>query len=331
MQPLTKIIFTLLRLAVAAVMLWYLSQAGSIDWASFSGLLKAWQYTLLAIILFFVATVFQGHRLQLLINAHQMDLSFFAAVKLTFIGVFFSTYLPGAAGGDLVKIYYASKGNSGSRAEVITIIFLDRFIGLFSLLTLPLLVAPFFIELIASEKVLQGLLGASLVISCGIILVTIIGIKFDLEESKLLHWIEHKFSFGKLLSRILHTIHFYRDRLVIIFKALFFSYLLTFLMVSVSLAIAQAINPSGADPKMLLLLPIGYLATALPITPGGLGVGEAAMESLFVMGGLTGGAETLLGWRLIMIIVGLLGLAFYLKGEKRFVFSRQIQQQDPQA
>ena len=35
---------------------------------------------------------------------------------------------------------------------------------------------------------------------------------------------------------------------------------------------------------MLLLIPIGFLANSLPVTPGGLGVGEAAMESLFRMG-----------------------------------------------
>lgn len=307
-------------------MLWYLAQAGSINWASFSGLAKAWQYTFIAIILFFIATVFQALRLRLLINTHQLNLSISAAIKLTFIGLFFSTYLPGATGGDLVKIYYASKGNPGKRAEVITILFLDRFIGLFTLLTLPLLVAPFFVELIESEKVLQFLLGIASTISCIIIFLVIIGAKFELAESKILQWIEHNFSFGNLLIRILHTVHSYRDNLGVIFKALFFSFTLQIIMIGIALAIAQATNPLGADPKMLLLIPIGYLANSLPITPGGLGVGEAAMASLFTMSSLTGGAETILGWRLIMIIVGVLGLIFYLKGEKRFVFSQAQQQ-----
>ncbi len=303
-------------------MLWYLAQTGSIDWTAFSGLAKAWQYTALALLLFFVAAMMQAKRLQLLMNAHQLDLSLMAAVKLTFISIFFSTYLPGATGGDLVKIYYASKGNPGSRAEVITIIFLDRFIGLFSLLTLPLLVAPFFSELITSHQVLQGLLGISFAISCSIIVFTIIGAKYELANSRLLHWIEQKVSFGSLLTRMLHTIYFYHNNLGIIFKALFYSYSLQFLMVGVSMAIAQATNLHGADLKMLLLIPMGYLANSLPITPGGLGIGEAAMESLFIMGGLSGGAETIFGWRLIMLVVGLLGLFFYLKGDKRFIFSQ---------
>lgn len=303
-------------------MLWYLASMGSIEWSSFSGLAKAWQYTLIAIGLFFIATVLQALRLQLLINAHLLKLTFFAAVKLTFIGLFFSTYLPGATGGDLVKIYYASKGNPGGRAEVITILLLDRFIGLYSLLTLPLLLAPFFPDLIAAQPALQTLLGASLAIACGIVLASYIGARFELADSQFLHRIERKYRFGQLFIRILHTLHFYRNSMGVIFRALLFSYVVQLLMVGVSMAIAQAINPAGADPKMLLLVPMAYLVNSLPITPGGLGVGEAALESLFNMSGLSGGAETIIGWRLIMIIVGLLGLVFYLKGEKRFVFDR---------
>ena len=309
-------------------MLWYLAQSGSIDWTSFSGLAKAWQYTLVALLMFFLGIVLQARRLQILINAHQLDLSFFGSVKLTFMGLFFSTFLPGANGGDLVKFYYASKGNPGSRTEVITIFILDRFIGLFSLLTLPVFLAPFFVDLIISHKALQALLAASLMISCGIILFTVIGAKLELDDSKILRWVERKFSFGRLLTRMLHTIHFYRNNFTTIFRALFYSYTAQLFIIGVSLAVAQATNLQGADPKMLVLIPMGYMANSLPITPGGLGVGEAAMESLFAMAGLTGGAETIFGWRLIMIAISLLGLVFYIKGEKRFVFSQQSEEDE---
>lgn len=317
----SKIAFTLIRLVIAVAMVLYLAQMGTIDWTSFSGLIKVWPYTLAAIVLFFIATTLQALRLQILINAHQMSLSYIASIKLTLIGLFFSTYLPGATGGDLVKIYYASKDNPGSKAEVVTILFLDRFIGLFSLLTLPLLLVPFYIELIQSQKILQGLIGISFAISCCIVLVAFVGAKFELANSKLIYWLNNKVRFGHLLSRVLHTIHYYRNSLGTLLKALLISYLLQLLMVSVALAIAQATNVLGADPKMLLLIPMGYMANSLPITPGGLGIGEAAMESLFLLGGLTGGAQTILGWRLIMIFVGLFGLIFYLKGNKKFFSS----------
>jgi hypothetical protein len=320
MQPLTKTLFYLARLIIAIAVLWYLVSMGSIEWSSFLGLAKGWRYTLMAIGLFVIATALQALRLQILINAHQLRLSLFAAVKLTFIGLFFSTYLPGAAGGDLVKIYYASKGNPGARTEVITILLLDRFIGLFSLLTLPLIVAPFFTDLIAAQPALQTLLVASLAVACVIILASFIGARVELTDSRFLQWIENTSRLGRLLARILHTLHYYRNSTFVMLQALVSSYVVQFLMVGAAMAIAQATNPTGADPKMLVLIPMGFLANSLPITPGGLGVGEAATESLFAMSGLDGGAETILGWRIVMIIVGLLGLVFYLKGGKRFVF-----------
>ena len=311
-------LFTLIRLVIAITMVLYLMQMGVIDWTSLSGLIIAWPYTLLAVILFFVATILQALRLQILINAHQMSLSYMAAVKLTLIGLFFSTYLPGATGGDLIKIYYASKENPGSKAEVITILFLDRFMGLFSLLTLPVFLAPFFIDLIRSQEILQALLILSLSISSSIVLITFIAAKFELVDSKLIYWLNNKVRYGHLLSRALHTIHYYKRSLGPLLKALAISYFLQLLMVGVSFSIAEATNIFGADLKMLFLIPMGYMANSFPLTPGGLGIGEAAMESLFLLGGLTGGAETLLGWRLIMILVGLLGLVYYLKGSKKF-------------
>ncbi|WP_287017887.1 lysylphosphatidylglycerol synthase transmembrane domain-containing protein [Cycloclasticus sp.] len=316
MKP--KMLFTLIRLVIAIAMVLYLMQMGVIDWTSLSGLIIAWPYTLLAVILFFVATILQALRLQILINAHQMSLSYMAAVKLTLIGLFFSTYLPGATGGDLIKIYYASKENPGSKAEVITILFLDRFMGLFSLLTLPVFLAPFFIDLIRSQEILQALLILSLSISSSIVLITFIAAKFELADSKLIYWLNNKVRYGHFLSRALHTIHYYKRSLGPLLKALAISYFLQLLMVGVSFSIAEATNIFGADLKMLFLIPMGYMANSFPLTPGGLGIGEAAMESLFLLGGLTGGAETLLGWRLIMILVGLLGLVYYLKGSKKF-------------
>lgn len=317
---LKKYISIILRSGLAVGMLYYLVQSGSIDWSSLAGLARAWEYTILAIILFTISAVLQAWRLQILINAHHLNLSFLASVRLTFIGIFFNTYLPGATGGDLVKIYYASKGNPEDRTEVITILLLDRFIGLFSLLLLPLLIVPFFIEVIETQKILMGLLGTSLIFTLVIVVIVFIGARYDVTNSKILNWIENKTFIGNTLTRVLYTIHSYKNNKAVIIKALLLSFLLQSTMVLVSLVISEATNPAGADIKMIILIPLGYLANSLPVTPGGIGVGEAALESLFNLFSLQGGAEVILGWRLIMVVVGLAGLGFYLKGEKRFVF-----------
>jgi hypothetical protein len=60
---------------------------------------------------------------------------------------------------------------------------------------------------------------------------------------------------------------------------------------------------------------LGMLANALPVTPGGIGVGEAAFEQLFALaGGVAGGAMLILSWRIGMLPICLLGLIFYAFG-----------------
>jgi uncharacterized membrane protein YbhN (UPF0104 family) len=70
---------------------------------------------------------------------------------------------------------------------------------------------------------------------------------------------------------------------------------------------------------MSILIPLGFLANVLPVTPGGLGIGEAAFNKLFEMAGLTGGAEALLGWRMLTILISMIGLVFYLRGRRHFI------------
>jgi uncharacterized membrane protein YbhN (UPF0104 family) len=99
------------------------------------------------------------------------------------------------------------------------------------------------------------------------------------------------------------------------------------LVIGATLLAATAMQQGEVAWQMILLMPLGFLANVLPLTPGGLGVGEAAFDTLFSLAGLSGGAETLLGWRLLTLMVGLIGLVFYLQGRKRFVYAEPQQGQ----
>jgi hypothetical protein len=52
--------------------------------------------------------------------------------------------LPGAAGGDLAKLYYASRKNEGRRAVVAAVLLFDLVIGLLSLVLISLLACAIF-------------------------------------------------------------------------------------------------------------------------------------------------------------------------------------------
>ena len=124
---------------------------------------------------------------------------------------------------------------------------------------------------------------------------------------------------GEQIWTVVETVGSYRDQRGAVAKAIGASLAVHTLGIGAALAAAFAIDPAGFAWAMSVLIPLGLLANAIPITPGGLGVGEAAFDSLFGLAGLSGGAEIMLAWRLFILAFGLVGLVFYLSGHRDFI------------
>jgi uncharacterized membrane protein YbhN (UPF0104 family) len=153
-----KIAFPLLRVAVGIAVLVYLAKAGQINLYSLTRLSHAWRVTLIAVGFLLLDILMMSLRASLLFRSARLALSLGDSLQLNLIGFLFSTFLPGAAGGDIAKVVYATRENHGRRAEVATVLILDRLVGLFSLVVLPLLFAPFFLALLRSIPLLRRLL-----------------------------------------------------------------------------------------------------------------------------------------------------------------------------
>jgi uncharacterized membrane protein YbhN (UPF0104 family) len=91
------------------------------------------------------------------------------------------------------------------------------------------------------------------------------------------------------------------------------------ILVGVLLLLVQVTSPNGVNGAMAVLIPLGLLANTLPVTPGGLGVGEVAFSRLFYLAGFAGGVEALLGWRLLTALTALAGWILHLQGRQDFL------------
>ncbi len=319
MKKVRSTLFTLLRGGIALGLLAYLGFSGAIDWSALTRLLAAWPLTLAALAIYFLAVAVVAWRLALLYRPHGIQLSVRSSLRLTLIGVFFSNCLPGAAGGDVVKIYYAAAGNNGRRVEVATIMLLDRVVGLFSLLILPFLFVPLLPGLLAASEVLRGLLWSAAALSVGVLVATVLTVALPISRHRLVAASLRRLPLGEYLARVLDTIYGYRRSPGTLLAAVAVSLVAQLGTIAVLILLAEAIAPGGATWQMALLIPFGLLANSIPLTPGGLGVGEAAFSALFGLVGLQGGAEMLLSWRLVLLIIGALGLGIYLQGRKQFI------------
>ena len=71
-------------------------------------------------------------RLQILMRVQGIGLSFWRSTKLTFLGLFYNNIMPGMAGGDALKAYYAARDTDRKTGAVVGVFF-DRLIGLLGL------------------------------------------------------------------------------------------------------------------------------------------------------------------------------------------------------
>jgi uncharacterized protein (TIRG00374 family) len=317
--PLRRIVLGLVRLGIGLGLLAYLVESGTINLGALARLFTGWPFVLAAAALLLVDMGLMALRLSLLFRPHNLKLSPGSAFRLTLVSQFFSAFLPGGAGGDVVKLYYATRENRGRRTEIVTIVLFDRAIGMFSLLCLPLLIAPFFLPLLRSNPILRGLLIAGALLALALLAAGIVASSGFAARHRLVLRLLEWLPGGGHVRRIMETVRSYRHSLGTVAAAFGLGLAGNLMALASTMLVALAISPGSIAWRMSLLIPLGQVANSVPLTPGGLGVGEAAFNLLFSLGGLARGADILLGWRLVTVLVGLLGLFYYLQGLRRCV------------
>ncbi len=321
-HPVAKTVFTILRLGVGAAILVYMYRSGIINVRPLAKLLSAWPISLAAVGILLADVYLMGIRTCWMFEPVGLHLPIWKSFQLNLVAAFFTNVIPGAAGGDVARIIYTTKGNPGNRAKVATVVLLDRGVGLFSMLLLPLLFVPFSPGLLRNVPVLRALI----IVDAAAAVAMLIGFGICVYSESLRRIIANVSPrwerWAAMSLRVLDTLRAYRGNSHWLLKALAMSVVANASVIAVMALALIPINPSWLSMKMCLLVPLGQVANALPITPGGIGVGEAAFHSLFSMSGLQGGAESVIVWRIWRAVVGFVGLAVYLGGLGRVVFDR---------
>jgi glycosyltransferase 2 family protein len=309
-----------LRLAIGVGILVYLAKSGQINLPSLIRLFHTWPITAVAVGFLLLDIFMMSIRASLLFRNARLSLSLGNSIQLNLIGFLFSAFLPGAAGGDIAKLVYATRGNHGRRAEVATVLILDRLVGLFSLVLLPLLFVPFFPGLLRSVSVLRRLLYLDALLA-GLMLVATALVMFFVPTRSWVAWLLGRWPGIKSLAlRVLDAMAVHGKAQGMLFFALLLSLLANLALILVTALGLYAVNPGFFSMRLALVAPIGHLVNSLPLTPGGIGVGETAFNTLFKLAGMSGGAEALLCLRLWNILVGSIGLVVYLLGMRRAVY-----------
>ncbi|MGB9715739.1 MAG: lysylphosphatidylglycerol synthase transmembrane domain-containing protein [Thermodesulfovibrionales bacterium] len=214
------------------------------------------------------------------------------------IGSFFNNLLPGLIGGDAVKGFYLYK-KIGRGSLTFASIFMDRYIGFFTLLMICLFAYPFGYPYIKDSPLIWTFPIILLIFTIASLLF------FGLRLGSGL----------TVLSEFYNYFHSYKDKKGLIIKAILLS-----LIIQISGILSVYILASGLGKHIpflacLIFLPLIIMFTAVPISISGIGVREGAFVLFFGLIGIKPDVATAisLSWFLTGVTVNLIGLVEYLR------------------
>lgn len=305
-----------LKLCLAIGLITWLVKSGKVNFSALSALLSAENFFICFIILL-TNLALASERWRRLLSTQVDGYGFFKTFKLTLIGQFFNFAMPGGVGGDVIKAYYFAKDNpQNGRTVAITSVLIDRVLGLYAMIIFALSVMCLDVQHIVHTPALRTLLVlvSTLFVGFSIALSLLFSIK--LYESKKLHQLFAKLPMADKINKLYESFHYYGNQGQRVFIAIILSLASQFFAVLFLYFTAHATG-FGDIPfyTFLLVAPIGFMATAIPISPAGVGVGQAAffyLFSLYLGKPSDVGAVTITAFQVANFLFGLIGAGFYI-------------------
>jgi glycosyltransferase 2 family protein len=279
-----------------------------------------WGYLAGAALCFSFALVLTLVRWFVLVRAQGLPFRFPDALRLGLIGFFFNTFLPGSVGGDIIKAAFLAREQSRRTVAVATVI-MDRVIALWGLI--------WFVAVLGAGFWAAGLLGGEAAATSQFIVKSAAGIVAVTAAAWLLlgllpaHRAER---FAGRLGRVprvggsaaefWRAVWMYRCRQKSVALALLISWVGFFGFIGTFYCCAHALwdDRLPSLTQHFLIVPIGLVIQAMPLFPGGAGIGEAGFAGLYSWFGYdpAGGVLGSLVQRVLSWVLGLGGLAVYV-------------------
>jgi uncharacterized protein (TIRG00374 family) len=215
----------------------------------------------------------------LLLRVVDIRLSAWEAVRLSFLGMYFSTVVPGTVSGDLVKAYYAAK-HTPAKAAALVSVFMDRAMGLTELtLMASVVLAVVFAAGLAPLETLH--LPAVLLAVMVVLLVA--GFTFLFSPS-----VRHALRLDRLYGRLPLSGHLavarkavlqYRGNVRRLIEAIGITLIGQTLWICSMILVGRSLSLATPWTTYFLYVPVIFAIASVPLTPGGLGV----VEKFFVV------------------------------------------------
>ena len=320
----TRSLWMIARITIVIMIFILLVYFDVLDLEKVQKMIVRW-WTGAAAIFFLSSVIISMFRWQILLNAVGIQPGFKMVMRLSFIGYAFSTVIPGAVSGDIIKAYYIVKGLNNKRTAAATTIVMDRVVGLFTmLLTAAVAIGGVLLlktQLLQDSKQTYNLLLLGcIVISLAITMLVgfLICLNQRLRKSQFVKWVTTQPPGHRIIDKLYSTIYSFREKKQFLFKAIVTSFLGQLPLIIGMYCIGRAADETVLRlTHYLFLAPVALILNAIPIGPGGMGSGEALVESLFMLFGSINGSEVIAVFHIAFILFSVIGFLLYIKGKER--------------
>lgn len=222
------------------------------------------------------ATIMLGAgRWLIALRTQGLELRWLRALRISLVAHFFNSFLLGSTGGDLVKAYYAARETAHQKTEAVVTVFVDRVIGLWSMLLFAGLMALLNLELLDSHAQLRLLVFFVLAMfaagSTFVVLAFWGGLSRGWRGAR--DWLR-RLPKGEWLDRSLASCREFGRNGHFFLRMVLVSMALNVVCVAQYLILARGLAIQVPMEVWFLIVPAIICVAALPVTPSGLGVRE---------------------------------------------------------
>lgn len=315
-----KLIITLVKISISAGIITYLiiQARRHQSFADLRDQPKDWPLIGAAWLLAFSGVSISFVRWYALVRALDLPFRIKDAFRLGFLGYLLNFISVGSVGGDLFKAVFIAREQPGRRTEAVATVLADRIVGMYSLFLLAsagiLLTGVLADRSEQIQIIARATLTATLVGTIGVVALFIPA----LTGPTVVNFAGRLPKAGSILASLISAARVYRDKLGVLVLTVFMS-LLTHAIFTLAIYLIACGLP-GDHPtlaKHFVIVPMGAAAGGLPLPLGALGAFEYVLDYLYrALSGSNQGLVVALGYRLITVVIALVGAGFYLSSRR---------------
>lgn len=307
-----KVLLLLAKVAFSGGLIYWLLQRADLQkiWLA----IRSANITLVmaAFLLFYIGYLIIARRQQILLAAQNIPVSIGFLLKSFAIGMFFSNLLPSTIGGDASRMYDVWRVG-GSKAKAVSVILIDRFLGMFALVVFGFvasLLSPVIRDAIPGIAIYLGLILTAM--------VTVLWVVFG-SGARLLEWglglnLGPLSFIQRIIAKLTAGFMLYKGRLDVLLKATLLSFLLQLNVIVHYIILTSALSLDVPVTEMFIIIPIATILLLAPISINGIGLRDAIFVFLFGIYGVATEQSVAFAWiGLAMILVqGVVGGIVFL-------------------